>query len=182
MRFLESVQGTIKSFINNSNKIAILGIGNYLKSDDGFGVYVVESLVKNYSKTHENLSLEKEINSVNNRLILMNCGVVPENFTDVIKRENPDKIIMVDAALMHQEPGTLRVVESDEISETGFSTHSLPLSIIIKYINAHIDTEILIIGIEPTDLEFGEPLSGLIKEKADEFSKILIEEIDSFLL
>ncbi|AVB77031.1 hydrogenase maturation peptidase HycI [Methanococcus maripaludis] len=179
---MESVQGTIKSFINNSNKIAILGIGNYLKSDDGFGVYVVESLVKNYSKTHENLSLEKEINSVNNRLILMNCGVVPENFTDVIKRENPDKIIMVDAALMHQEPGTLRVVKSDEISETGFSTHSLPLSIIIKYINAHIDTEILIIGIEPTDLEFGEPLSGLIKEKADEFSKILIEEIDSFLL
>lgn len=182
MRFLESVQSTIKSFINNSNKIAILGIGNYLKSDDGFGVYVVESLVKNYSKTHENLSLEKEVNSVNNRLILMNCGVVPENFTDVIKRENPDKIIMVDAALMHQDPGTLRIVESDEISETGFSTHALPLSIIIKYINAHIDTEILIIGIEPTDLEFGEPLSGLIKEKADEFSKILIEEIDSFLV
>ena len=121
MRFLETVQSAIKSFINNSTKIAILGIGNYLKSDDGFGVYVVESLVKNYSKNYENLSLEKEVNSVNNRLILMNCGVVPENFTDVIKKENPDKIIMVDAALMHQEPGTLRIVESDEISETSYN-------------------------------------------------------------
>ncbi|WP_459201046.1 hydrogenase maturation peptidase HycI [Methanococcus sp. CF] len=179
---MESIQNTIKSFINNSSKIAILGIGNYLKSDDGFGVYVIESIVKNYSKTHENLSLEKEVNSIDNRLTIINCGVVPENFTDVIKKENPDKIIMVDAALMHQHPGTLRIVESDEISETGFSTHALPLSIIIKYLKTYIDTEILIVGIEPTNLEFGEPISGLLKEKADEFSKILIEEIDSFLL
>jgi len=159
-----------------------MGIGNYLKSDDGFGVYVVETLVKNYSNTHCELNLEKEVNSVNEKLVLMNCGVVPENFTDVLKRESPDRIIMIDAALMHQTPGTLRVVESDEISETGFSTHALPLTIIIKYIKTYIDTQILIIGIEPTDLTFGEPLSGIIKEKAEEFSKVLINELDSFLL
>jgi hydrogenase 3 maturation protease len=182
VRFLEDIISKISSFIKQSNKLVILGIGNYLKSDDGFGIYVIESLVKNYEKSFKDVNLEKEVNIITDRLTLINSGVVPENFTDVLKRENPDKIIMIDAALMKQKPGTLRIVESEEISETGFSTHALPLTIIIKYIKSYINTEILIIGIEPTDLTFGEPLSGIIKEEADKFSEIFIKELDSFLL
>ena len=105
--------------------------------------------------------------------------MVPENFTDVLKRENPSNILIIDAALMGEVPGTLNIVNSEDISEIGFSTHSLPMSVIVKYLTHYINTEILIIGIEPENIDFGKQLSKKIYEKNLKFTEMLIDLLDT---
>ncbi|WP_394355318.1 hydrogenase maturation peptidase HycI [Methanothermococcus sp.] len=157
-----------------------MGIGNTMKGDDGFGVLIIENLIK-YYKNKYNLNENNEVNKIEDKIILLNCGVVPENFTDVLKREKPSNILIIDAALMGEVPGTLNIINSEDISGVVFSTHSLPMSVIVKYLTYYINTEILIVGIEPEQIDFGKPLSKKIYEKNLKFTERLIELIDSFL-
>jgi hydrogenase 3 maturation protease len=174
------IKPILEEYLKDCKKLAIMGIGNTMKGDDGFGILIIENLVK-YYKNKYNLNPNNEVNKIGDKIILLNCGVVPENFTDVLKRENPSNILIIDAALMGEVPGTLNIVNSEDISEIGFSTHSLPMSVIVKYLTHYINTEILIIGIEPENIDFGKPLSKKIYEKNLKFTEMLIDLLDSFL-
>nr|WP_292461039.1 hydrogenase maturation peptidase HycI [Methanothermococcus sp.] len=174
------IKPILEEYLKDCKKLAIMGIGNTMKGDDGFGVLIIENLIK-YYKNKYNLNENNEVNKIEDKIILLNCGVVPENFTDVLKREKPSNILIIDAALMGEVPGTLNIINSEDISGVVFSTHSLPMSVIVKYLTYYINTEILIVGIEPEQIDFGKPLSKKIYEKNLKFTERLIELIDSFL-
>ena len=181
------IERILRDYLKDCEKLAIMGIGNTMKGDDGFGIMLVKNLIDYYidndidiNDKYE-LNPNNEVNKIGNKLLLLNCGVVPENFTDVLKKEKPSHILIVDAALMGKPVGTISIIDVDDISEVGFSTHSLPMSIIVKYIKHYINTEILIIGIEPKNIDFGEPLSNEIYKKNLEFTKIMTKLLDSFL-
>jgi len=181
------IERILRDYLKDCEKLAIMGIGNTMKGDDGFGIMLVKNLIDYYidndidiNDKYE-LNPNNEVNKIGNKLLLLNCGVVPENFTDVLKKEKPSHILIVDAALMGKPAGTISIIDVDDISEVGFSTHSLPMSIIVKYIKHYINTEILIIGIEPKNIDFGEPLSNEIYKKNLEFTKIMTKLLDSFL-
>jgi len=174
------IKSILEDYLKDCKKHAILGIGNTMKGDDGFGILVIENLIE-YYKNQYDLNPSSEINKIDDKIIFLNCGVVPENFTDVLKREKPSNILIIDAALMGETPGTLSIVDSNDISEIGFSTHSLPMSVIVKYLTYYINTEILIIGIEPENIDFGKPLSKELYEKNLKFTEMLTNLLDSFL-
>ena len=66
---------------NNSRKIIILGIGNESKGDDGVGPYIIKRL---------------KIFNKNPNLVLIDAGVVPENYIQKIINFNPETIIIID--------------------------------------------------------------------------------------
>ncbi len=167
--------------LKNCKKLAIVGVGNEMKGDDGFGIKVIKNLLNHYKKIYPNIDENKEVNIIDNKLILINSGVVPENFTDILKKEKPTHILIIDAAIMGKNYGDIDIINPDDIDEIHFSTHSLPMSLIVKYINYYINTDVVIIGIEPICLDFGKKLSPLILKKCDDFTKDLINICDSFL-
>jgi len=186
--YISNIKYTLEEYLKDCKKLAIMGVGNTIKGDDGVGIVFINNLIKYYNNQHnnqnngENYNLNnKEINKIQDKLLFLNCGVVPENFTDVLKKEKPSHIIIVDAALMGEEVATIKIINPDDIITTGFSTHSLPMSIIVKYIRHNIDTDILIVGIEPEQLDLGAPLSKTIYNKNMEFTKMMTELINSFL-
>lgn len=71
-----------------SKKLAIIGIGNELHGDDGFGPVMIEKL-------------EGRIDQK-----LIDCGVSPENFTSEIIKEKPDAVIFLDAANFEGNTGS----------------------------------------------------------------------------
>ncbi|MBP2142957.1 hydrogenase 3 maturation protease [Methanococcus voltae] len=183
-----------------NDKLMIMGVGNDLKGDDGFGVELVRFLRRYYvRKLHlqdeiinnnneyvteneaENETDYIEVFKIKDNLVLLDSGVVPENFTDLIKTEKPSKIVIVDAALMHKEFGTIDLIDENQLATVGFSTHALPLSVLIKYIKSNIDTDISIVGFEPYSLEFGTTLSKESECILQEFSKQFALKIDEFL-
>src|SRR4030043_1618805 len=76
-----------------NKKILILGCGNILFGDDGFGPYVAEELQKKYNLP-ENVGVINAGSSVRNIL-----------FDIALSEKKPDKIIIVDAIVDANTPG-----------------------------------------------------------------------------
>src|SRR4030043_1967800 len=106
-----------------NKKILILGCGNILFGDDGFGPYVAEELQKKYNLP-ENVGVINAGSSVRNIL-----------FDIALSEKKPDKIIIVDAIDAAKTPGEIFELPINEIPEKkidDFSMHQLPTSNLLK--------------------------------------------------
>ena len=146
----------MKKFLKGYEKIVILGIGNEIKGDDGLGPIITKK---------SSLLFDK-----NKDIIVFDGGTVPENYTGLIRKENPTHIILIDAVDMKKEPGYIRVVEKEEIANYNISTHAMPVSYLIKYIETTIGAQIILVGVQPKSMGFAEPVS---KEVAESIEKIV---------
>lgn len=136
-------------------KNLVMCIGNRLGGDDAIGPYIADKLK------------QKKLNN----FVILDCGTVPENFTSVIKKRAFKMIIMIDAVDMGLKPGETRRVPKGRISGMHISTHSIPLSVLISYLEDYVES-IIIIGIQPKNMngnmnkeikKSGEKLIELIK-------------------
>ena len=154
-----SFESQLESFLSNSEKLIVLGVGNDLKCDDGVGPFIIKRL--------------KEENIEDENLIFINAETVPENFTGKLRKENPTHIIIVDACLMNGNPGDMQIVDKDDFSNIGISTHSMSLSYFVKYLEKDNDLKIIFVGIEPESLDYGENLTENVEKTAFDFINIL---------
>ena len=146
----------------------ILGIGNEIKGDDAIGPIIAK---KSSSLFNENKNIA-----------VFDGGTVPENYTGLIRKENPTHIILVDAVDMKKEPGYIRVVEKEEIANYNISTHAMPVSFLIKYMETTVSAQIILIGVQPKGMGFAEPISKEVNESVEEvvdtFGKLIGENFD----
>ncbi len=154
-----SFESQLESFLSNSEKLIVLGVGNDLKCDDGVGPFIIKRL--------------KEEDIEDENLIFINAETVPENFTGKLRKENPTHIIIVDACLMNGNPGDMQIVDKDDFSNIGISTHSMSLSYFVKYLEKGNDFKIIFVGIEPESLDYGENLTENVEKTAFDFINIL---------
>ena len=154
-----SFEAQLKDFLKDFEKLIILGVGNELKSDDGVGPFIVKNLMA------ENIESD--------RLLLINAETVPENFTGKIRKENPSHVIIVDACLMGCKPGDIRIVDKDDFTNIGISTHSMSLSYFVKYLERDMDFKIIFVGIEPETMDWGENPTENVEKTAHDFIKII---------
>ncbi|TFH11830.1 MAG: hydrogenase 3 maturation endopeptidase HyCI [Candidatus Atribacteria bacterium] len=134
-------------------KRMLLGVGNRLSHDDGVGPFVAQSLA-------------------DSDWIAMDCGTALENASGIVSREKPDLLIIVDAAVMGEEPGTTLRLPIQANDRMLASTHGLPLTFVMDRISASA-VKMILIGIEPLDLTFGEGLSPVVEEAAHRLIGIL---------
>ena len=78
----------------------------------------------------------------------INTTTVPENYTGVVRQMHPDVLILLDAADMREEPGTLRRLDPDAIQSGDFGTHAGSLGQIARYLS-DCAGEVIILGIQP---------------------------------
>ena len=154
-----SFESQLESFLSNSEKLIVLGVGNDLKCDDGVGPFIIKRL--------------KEEDIEDENLIFINAETVPENFTGKLRKENPTHIIIVDACLMNGNPGDMQIVDKDDFSNIGISTHSMSLSYFVKYLEKDNDFKIIFVGIESESLDYGENLTENVEKTAFDFINIL---------
>jgi len=130
--------------------IVILCIGNIDGGDDAVGPYIAEKLKNNFT--------------------VINAGTVPENYTSIIKKHNPQKLIIIDAVDMNLDHGEIRIVPKEKIGKMTISTHGIPISVLIGYLEQYVDN-ISIIGIQ-TKVMSGK-ISEIVKKSADNLVKII---------
>jgi hydrogenase 3 maturation protease len=133
--------------------ILIMCIGNRDGGDDAIGPYIADRI-------------KKEIKSD----MVLNCGTTPENYTSIIKQKKPSTLIIIDAAEMNQPAGTIRIIPKEKLGTMHISTHGIPLSILISYLEREVDY-IIVIGIQPKQM-IG-TLSAVVKKKADQLIELL---------
>ncbi|MFH1452950.1 MAG: hydrogenase maturation peptidase HycI [Armatimonadota bacterium] len=156
------MQNKLKEKLKGSKKIVVLVLGSDLRGDDEAGILVGKEL-------------EKKIDA--SKVQVLYGFTAPENFTGQIKKINPTHIIMVDAAQMDKSPGDVDIIEKDSIDCITFSTHSLPIKIMVDYMKESIDAESVIIGIEPKDMGFDKKVSPEIKKAVKKTAKIILDVV-----
>ena len=128
----------------------IMCIGNIQGGDDAVGPYIADKLQSN------------------KHITVINCGTVPENYSSSIKKYNPKRLIIIDAVEMDLEPGEIRIVPKEKIGRMHISTHGIPISILMDYLEKYVES-ILFIGIQP------KTMSGKITNQVKKSGNKLIE-------
>lgn len=110
----------------------IMCIGNRDGGDDAIGPYIADNLKKEENKN----------------FAVLDCGIVPENYTSIVKQYNPKNLTIIDAVEMGLNPGEMKIVPKEKISKMHISTHGIPISVLIGYLEQYLEN-ILFIGIQP---------------------------------
>ena len=133
--------------------LTVVGVGNTMKGDDGFGPAVVAAL--------------GDVEGIT----CIDAGMVPENWLGPIARSSPASILIVDAADLGEPPGTLRLVAPDALDDVGVSTHGLPLGFFFQLLADQCGAPARLLGVQPESIGFGEGLSepalGAVRRAAD---------------
>lgn len=150
--------------------ILVLGVGNSLNGDDGIGPYVATRVAAACPTGGEGARGKSRPHTV----IALDCGTTPENYTAVVRREKPDVLVIVDAASMGLAPGEIRVIPPQRIDLLTLSTHSIPLSLFITYIEG-LASAVKLVGVQPVQMLFGQPLSDVVREAGEALVNLLCE-------
>jgi hydrogenase 3 maturation protease len=103
----------------------------------------------------------------------------PENCTGPIRTQAPSHLVLIDAAHLGGQPGDVALLERDQIVGTSFSTHTLPLNVIIDFIassNPQLE-DVFLIGIQPKAMGFDEPLTDTLEQVAQDVASALREAV-----
>jgi hydrogenase 3 maturation protease len=154
---MQNLKTTLNKNLKGAKKIAILGVGSSLRSDDAAGLLVAEEL--------------KKIR--NPKLKVFFGSTAPENLTGEIIKYGPTHIIIVDSVDMDHKPGSILFVNPREVDGISFYSHMLPIKMTIDYLLKSIKCETIIIGIQPKSLEFGETVSEEVKKSAKQIADVI---------
>jgi len=118
----------------------ILGCGNVLFGDDGFGSAVIDYLEKHYH--------------IPDDVALLNVGTGAREilFTITLAERKPKKIIIVDTLDCGREPGKVFTLPLDNLPENkfaDFSLHQLPTSNLLKELRDLCHVEVILLAAQP---------------------------------
>lgn len=138
-----------------------MGIGNELRSDDAAGILVARALTDS--------RFTRDLETV----LIMDSGHAPENGTSQLRRFAPRLVLLIDAADMGEPPGTVHLIEMEEIDGMSASTHSLPLSMLSKYLALELSCDVMLLGIQPASTGVGEGVSREVQQAVKEIVNAL---------
>jgi hydrogenase 3 maturation protease len=150
----------------------VLGIGNRLGGDDAAGTCVVDIL--NPALRTLSAGQHKTKALLPTEIMAIDVGTAPESYTSVIRRHRPGLLILIDAADMGLPPGVIRAITPERISILSFSTHNIPLSTFISYVEEFCG-EILIVGVQPEQTGMGDGLSKAVRKSVKKLAETILE-------
>jgi len=141
----------------------ILGVGNILLKDEGIGVHAAHAL--------QEMPLNEGVE-------VMDGGTSPDIIPLV---EGADKLIVIDAALGGEEPGTIYRFSPEDIAAESadlVSAHQMSFAENLRLMKGlGIEPrEVVIIGVEPKELDWGLEPSPELQKRIPEIVKAVLQE------
>ena len=154
-----NIEKELKTWLSNAEKVVVAGIGNPIRMDDFVGIKIVQDL---WGKVSE-------------KIYLIECETVPENFMQQIIDFNPTHVLLIDAAILGLKPGNSRLIKPEQLTMFPvFSTHALPLRIFCEYLAKTTKAKIALLLIEPKKADFGEGLTLEVEASAQDIVDSLL--------
>jgi hydrogenase maturation protease len=128
--------------------ILVLGLGNTIMTDDGFGVKVVEALSSRYC--------------FRGPVTLLDGGTLG---LDLLPRlEGIAQLLIVDALEMQAPPGTVFRLEGEEVPRafaSKLSVHQMGVQdlLAVAELQGHLPHELVVWGVQPESIEMGTELT-----------------------
>ncbi|MCL4239221.1 MAG: hydrogenase maturation protease [Anaerolineae bacterium] len=147
----------------------ILGVGNPLKGDDGAGVLVVQRLLARPDLPPG--------------VTVLDGGTAGLGLIPLI--ENYRRVVLVDAALMGETPGTVRRFAWREARVAGherpLSLHQSDLADALTLAEAlgSLPPEVIVFGVQPQHTDWEQPLSEAVARALPDLIEALLSEVRS---
>ena len=147
-------------------RISLIGVGNILLQDEGVGVQAVEALRKRFDFPED--------------VRLIDGGTLGLDLLPFI--EGMERILFVDAVDLQKEPGTIAIIEDEDLPSflaPKLSLHHVGLSDLL-FASSFMGirpSKITLIGIQPEKVEVGLTLSATVTENFEKFLKTILEKL-----
>jgi len=140
----------------------ILGCGNTLLGDDGFGPAVIDYLEKHYRAPKDVSILD------------VGTGAREILFTIALSQRKPKRIVIIDALDCRRKPGEIFTVPVESLPQKkidDFSLHQLPTSNLLKELRDLGHVEVILLAAQPESVpETVKP--GLSRKLQDAVPKV----------
>jgi len=137
--------------------VLVVGIGNTLRGDDGFGPRMIERLEGKVSAT------------------LLDVGEVPESYLGRVLEQKARTILVLDAADIGEAAGTATILEGDDLAGCNVSTHQMPLELFFRFVRENSQADVFALGVQPKQISLGSEMSPEVETTAGILSEVLIE-------
>ena len=146
-------------------KTVVLGVGNILLSDEGFGVRVAEALSQRFRFPDAVEVLDGGT-----------LGIELMRFLDGAQR-----LILIDA-IHGSEPGSFRIIQGDDVRlyfQEKVSLHEMGIQEVLAslVVMEKPIAEIVVIGVVPQSLEISLDLTPLVASRIDEATDSVIRQL-----
>ncbi len=128
--------------------IILVGVGHPLRADDYVGSLVAKDLARRPG-TRSGVTIIDAENS-------------PENILHILWKTKPRLVVVVDSVEAGLSPGSIILVDLDQTTYPYFSTHNIPMKLLLEAAPGINRTVLL--GIQPASHEVGEPLSHEVED------------------
>ncbi|MEO2069547.1 MAG: HyaD/HybD family hydrogenase maturation endopeptidase [Desulfurobacteriaceae bacterium] len=151
-------------------KVGILGVGNILLRDEGFGVKLIYTLKAKYD-------FPKNVELIDGGT----AGILLSPEIDGL-----DKLLIIDVVNAEGSPGEIKIYEKDDFFidrlPLKLSPHQIGLQevLLLNEMKGTCPKEIKLIGIIPKSIETGTSLTPELEEKVEEVEKLVIETLKSW--
>ena len=150
---------------NSSDGIAIIGLGNTLRRDDGIGIHILAILEKKLKRPD---------------ISFLNFGIASFGLVNYINSFK--KVLLIDAIEAGLQPATLKIFKLDEASynvkEKKLSSHELSLNDLLGLCNTlGVSSDIQIAGIQVKDTSYGLEMTGELQSAKSRIA----QEIHKFI-
>lgn len=146
-------------------KAVVLGVGNILLSDEGFGVRVAEALSQRFRFPDAVEVLDGGT-----------LGIELMRFLD-----GAERLILIDA-IHGSEPGSFRIIQGDDVRlyfQEKVSLHEMGIQEVLAslVVMEKPIAEIVVIGVVPQSLEIGLDLTPLVASRIEEATDSVIRQL-----
>ena len=159
---VSAIKSLLEEALAGVSTVAILGCGSPLRGDDAAGSLIATNLADLDARS-------------NGRARTYYGEVAPESQTGPIKEFNPELLLIIDAVDMSCEPGEVRIIPADEVGGVSFSTHILPLPILMQYLEGEIGCRTLLLGIQVANLELMADMTPAVADAVNTITSALRE-------
>lgn len=165
--------GTVSSFRNGSNKteaaatrnIIVLGVGNTIHSDDGFGVHAMRKLETDPRLPNDVTVIDGGTQGLELLAFLYDCS----------------RLLLLDAVDVGATPGTIMRLAGEELKgfATGSSVHQLGVADLLSTLPlvSDIERQIVILGVQPASTDWGTELSPPVEAAVGPVVEKAVEEL-----
>jgi len=149
----------------------VLGLGNTLLTDEAVGVRVAEYLQENPAP--DDLGLKP-----------LDGGTM--GLTLLVEMEDADALIVIDAAYLNSQPGTIQVFEGPDMDHflrtRGRNPHDIGLDDLMDGLRLReaVPKDRALIGIQPQVLTVGESMTDAVAASVPEAARIIVELVSGW--
>lgn len=153
----------------DSGRVAVLGLGNILLSDEGIGIHAVTELRKRYRFSPS--------------IDLIDGGTMGLDLLPLF--QDRDRILIIDAVDFGEGPGHTRLVEGEAIRSVlniKLSVHHIGLGDLLfaARLIRKFPPDVCLVGIQPESLTIGLVMTGRITGKMERLLNIALQKLNAW--